>query len=66
MELSTPQRVSASSWRAPIDLVCGLPVEPVPIPYHLDHGGQDYYFCSLRCQQKFQADPARYIVELPS
>ncbi|WP_460710511.1 YHS domain-containing protein [Lysobacter terrae] len=61
VELSRPHIASTRPWCAPVDLVCGLPVEPVPIPYHLDYADQDYYFCSLRCLQKFKAEPARYI-----
>ena len=40
--------------------VCGAPVPPVPIAYHADHADRDYYFCSLRCQQKFMEAPDRY------
>ena len=53
-------RTTAPQARTPTDPVCGAPVPPVPIAYHADHADRDYYFCSLRCQQKFMEAPDRY------
>ena len=47
-------------WQPAVDPVCGRPVEPVPIAYHLSHKDQDYYFCSMRCEERFKADPELY------
>jgi len=44
-----------------IDPVCGMQVEPTTASGHSEYGGVDYYFCSNGCQQKFDADPVRFI-----
>jgi Cu+-exporting ATPase len=36
-------------------------VDPAVSPYHAVYGGQTYYFCSATCQDKFRADPAKYV-----
>lgn len=41
------------------DPVCGMLVNE-QLPHFADYGGRTYYFCSARCQAKFQAEPARY------
>ncbi|MDX1656156.1 MAG: heavy metal-binding domain-containing protein, partial [Candidatus Competibacteraceae bacterium] len=41
------------------DPVCGMKVSP-DSPHHHHHGGQDYFFCSARCLEKFQAAPEQY------
>jgi Cu+-exporting ATPase len=46
------------------DPVCGMAVTP-PSKFSELYEGQTYQFCSLKCQEKFRADPDRY-VESPS
>jgi len=41
------------------DPVCGMAVT-AQSEHHLSHQGQNYYFCSAKCQGKFAADPERY------
>ena len=43
------------------DLVCGLLVGPGGATERLRHQGQDYYFCSASCAEKFRSDPAAYL-----
>ena len=43
-----------------LDPVCGMTVLVFDARYHSVHNGADYYFCALGCQQRFEADPARY------
>ncbi|WP_226636678.1 heavy metal translocating P-type ATPase [Novosphingobium profundi] len=43
------------------DPVCGMTVDPATSPHHSEHEGQDYHFCSARCQARFEADPARWL-----
>jgi Cu+-exporting ATPase len=44
------------------DPVCGMGVDPEKAKYRTVHAGHRYFFCSARCQEKFAADPARYVV----
>jgi len=45
---------------AAVDPVCGMRVEPAGSRFHTDHAGQTFHFCSMRCLQKFIADPDAY------
>ncbi len=47
------------------DPVCGMEVEEQG-HRHTDHNGQTYYFCSERCQNKFEASPSQYVKTEPS
>ena len=42
------------------DPVCGMQVDERQATGQSDYLGQTYYFCSTRCQQQFDQDPARY------
>ena len=46
---------------AHVDPVCGMNVEPETAAGMSRVAGKAYYFCSLGCNQKFDADPARYL-----
>jgi len=43
------------------DPVCGMFVDPATAKYRHTHEGNDVFFCSARCQEKFIADPAKYV-----
>ena len=45
---------------AAIDPVCGMTVDPATALHHA-HAGTDYWFCSARCRERFQAAPATYL-----
>lgn len=42
------------------DPVCGMKVDSGS-PHSVQHAGERYYFCSYRCQQKFQENPGIYL-----
>jgi Cu+-exporting ATPase len=44
-----------------IDPVCGMQVDLKSAAGKSEYAGETYYFCSNGCQQKFDADPARFI-----
>jgi Cu+-exporting ATPase len=44
-----------------IDPVCGMRVDPVTAKHRTNHNGQDYFFCSDRCHQRFEAEPEKYL-----
>ncbi|WP_257169669.1 heavy metal translocating P-type ATPase [Bradyrhizobium sp. SRS-191] len=43
-----------------LDPVCGMQVDPATARRKLEHAGETFYFCSERCQTKFESDPAKY------
>ena len=43
------------------DPVCGMTIDPAKAKHRVEHAGHSYFFCSARCQEKFTAEPARYI-----
>ena len=42
------------------DPVCGMQVQTAHAPAHSSHDGRDHWFCSDRCRQRFDANPARF------
>ena len=45
------------------DPVCGMTVDPHTTPHRYAYHGRPYYFCSAGCQNKFMAQPAKYLTE---
>ncbi|MHB8468132.1 MAG: permease [Acidimicrobiales bacterium] len=45
-----------------LDPVCGMQVRTADAPASAIHHGQRYWFCSDRCRERFEADPARYVM----
>ena len=45
------------------DPVCGMSVNPATAKHKLERGGRTIYFCSASCQQKFQAEPDKYLAK---
>ena len=43
------------------DPVCSMAVDPATARHRLSHEGQDYFFCSGRCLEKFRAAPQEYV-----
>ena len=43
------------------DPVCGMKVDPHTAEHRATYEGHTYYFCSARCREKFEADPAHYL-----
>lgn len=44
------------------DPVCGMDVDPNrPSGFHVHHDDVDYYFCNVKCQDKFRHDPKKYL-----
>jgi len=37
-----------------------MQVEVATAAAHVEHGGQSFHFCSDRCRERFEADPAHY------
>lgn len=69
-EKSAPVEKSAETHQAEthaevreehVDPVCGMTVEPESAAADLVHEGKKYYFCAVRCKEKFQADPHKYL-----
>ncbi len=45
------------------DPVCGMEVIAEKAAGKSEYQGKTYYFCSLRCKEKFEADPKAYILQ---
>jgi Cu+-exporting ATPase len=43
------------------DPVCGMTVDPARAAGKYDYQGTTYYFCAKACEQRFAADPERYL-----
>jgi P-type Cu+ transporter len=42
------------------DPVCGMSVKPADAKFKSEFQGKTYYFCSERCKQSFDEEPAKY------
>jgi len=42
------------------DPVCGMQVQTAHAPARATHEGRTYYFCTDRCRERFEAEPARF------
>jgi P-type Cu+ transporter len=45
------------------DPVCGMDVDTANATVRTEHKGHTYYFCSPKCKEKFDANPAQYSVK---
>ncbi|HEY7029830.1 MAG TPA: YHS domain-containing protein [Thermomicrobiales bacterium] len=43
------------------DPVCGMQVDSSQAPAQSQYQGQIYYFCSVECKQKFEANPKKFV-----
>ena len=48
-----------------IDPICGMTVDPATAAGSHDHRGQQFYFCSLSCLERFKTDPERALQPRP-
>jgi P-type Cu+ transporter len=44
-----------------IDPVCGMKVNRATARHRFAYQGQDYFFCSGRCRERFEAEPEKYL-----
>jgi P-type Cu+ transporter len=44
-----------------IDPVCGMSVDPRTAKHRITYKGQDSFFCSGRCRERFAADPDKFL-----
>ena len=46
-----------------LDPVCKMEVNPTSAEAQSEYEGQTFYFCSVACQEKFDAHPELYVDE---
>jgi Cu+-exporting ATPase len=51
----------AASAASAIDPVCGMSVNPATAKHRFAYKGQDYFFCSARCRERFEAGPEKFL-----
>ncbi len=44
-----------------LDPVCGMTVDPATAKHRFAYMGQDYFFCSGRCRERFEAEPEKFL-----
>ncbi|HEY1795458.1 MAG TPA: heavy metal translocating P-type ATPase [Stellaceae bacterium] len=49
-----------------LDPVCGMSVDPAAAKHEAEHHGHRYVFCSLRCRERFVAEPHRFLSAEPA
>ena len=58
--LSRQQKRLGGGQGYAIDPVCGMQVRKESAPAQVTMGHDDYYFCSDRCRERFEAEPEKY------
>jgi Cu+-exporting ATPase len=48
-----------------IDPICKMEVDESTAEIISDHNGEKYYFCNIRCKEKFDSDPEKYLQPEP-
>ena len=48
------------------DPVCGMRVDPAAARHHADHAGRRYFFCGVRCKERFAAAPDAFLAPKPA
>src|ERR1700729_3294645 len=46
---------------AAIDPVCGMRVDPATAKHRFSYHSEDYFFCSGRCRERFEAEPEKFL-----
>jgi P-type Cu+ transporter len=46
---------------AATDPVCGMSVDPATARHRAEHIGEEFFFCSARCRERFLAEPERFL-----
>src|SRR4029453_8277007 len=60
--ISTMERIHNSKNRTVVkDPVCGMSVDPASAAGAYSHAGQEYFFCSLHCLERFRTRPETYL-----
>ena len=44
-----------------IDPVCKMEVDPKTAPAKSEYKGVTYYFCNIKCKERFDKDPERFL-----
>jgi Cu+-exporting ATPase len=55
----------AKSGASAIDPVCGMTVDPAHAAASYELDGTTYYFCAVRCKERFAADPGSFLSNSP-
>jgi YHS domain-containing protein len=45
------------------DPVCSMQDDPNKAPGKTEYQGKTYYFCSVGCKKRFDANPAQYLAK---
>src|ERR1700691_4524982 len=51
---------------AAIDPVCGMRVDPATARHRTTYQSKDYFFCSGRCRERFEAEPEKFLQPKPA
>src|SRR4030095_17173984 len=61
MKRSTSLPIAPPTSVPAIDPVCGMMVDPSKAAAEFEYSGTAYYFCAVRCKERFAANPASFL-----
>lgn len=61
-----PRSLPIAQSNSVIDPVCGMTVDPATAAAEYEYNGTKYYFCAVRCKERFAADPESFLTTASS
>ena len=58
---SDHESMHSSARGSQTDPVCGMSVDPASAAAEYEYQGKKYYFCAVRCKERFAADPEGFL-----
>lgn len=58
--MTSQSHPDATTTHQVLDPVCGMSVDPTTTEHTANHDGEQFYFCSAGCKDKFLANPDQY------
>jgi len=54
-------KAGAETAASAVDPVCGMSVNRATAKHRFSYKGENYFFCSARCRERFEAEPEKYL-----
>src|ERR1700730_6341366 len=54
-------KAGAETAASAVDPVCGMSVNRATAKHRFSYKGEDYFFCSARCRERFEAEPEKFL-----
>jgi P-type Cu+ transporter len=60
------EHMHSATHGSEIDPVCGMKVDPATAAAEYEYDGKKYYFCAVRCKERFASNPDSFLSSPPA